>query len=1790
MTDDVNPFDQFDNWVDPNAKLASGTLEPGPPPSLMERFQANRDASYYTSTLSGAIQGKYAEKFDRELALRRYESFPQWETPLDGLAALSGQLVGGASSFENLFGVGIGARALEWAGIKTAPWVARTAAGAIDAGVINAGTDVAVQGIELGAGTRDSFDPAQVAIDAGLGAVTGGLLAGAGHGIGRLLDQEPQALADFSAEGPLPLPKAQYSPGAARQPPQMTMGGKVTGELVQPRIIALPEGPTLGERLDAQAREVRQLPERAAPPDLMAGVYDTVRKSLGPQPKGRMATDIVQFLSSQGGLKDSGGELAARDLHKVFVPGHGRLVRKNGLSLDEARHRAVQAGYLTDTPWEGGVSVSTVDDLVQAIERNRGGDRVFAGRDAIDMAALQEQKQLFDQHIHLLERSIAEIRDQLTDDIPHEIKVRAVELRMADDRLDPADALERAIMEDYYGQGDAPTTLKDDAGNDIPFEALDEPANSAGQRGDAQGAGPARTGPGEAGAHAQDGGRADSGGGLARADSGADGKPQLVIPGAERIGSGQLAQRLADAPLRPDAPQKLQMGEGLFGDGHLQDDFFSAPVAGGRTGSLVRDPAGVASTGAAPQLKRLKDVAEELASALDATAVRMGRVSAKVGRQKAGGQYGIRSGVIRLAKPDDFDVLAHELGHHLEAAIGAPVKTLMKSHAGELLPLAYAGAKKGTELEEGYAEFVRLMVTNPVYAARSAPQFDAAFRALLAKDHREVGKAINDAAAAWRQWLERPSSDAVASTIVSTAEPKYFAKARKDLDRMGLGATIADRLARGYALLLDDLSPLANAAKELQRVYLANTGQALDLKVSEDPYKLARMSRGAWNAGHMDINNGVFPYRGTKPVSASLRDALILAMGKPNVLSRWDQNLAQRFGAYLWSRRALGEWDRFRAGLIPNPPDKLTAADHARNVTEMEAAHPQFATAAQQVYDWGRAMWAKKRDAGLITNAQYQDGLKIKDYVPGLRAFDQAGDAAKAVGSGKEAKGGFVRRFQGSRRDVINPVESMVADAYETAMAIARNDVVKSLDRLARRAGPGGGAIAERIPSHELRATMIDPLEAVTNAGRSAGLDTADITVLRDTVEASIGDEKAAIFRPAIINEKGEAIAFWRDGGELKALRLADGQFGKDMYRALTMMTRHENNLFINLLSKPAALLRLGITASPEFLLANFIRDQATSMIFYGKPLSRLASTVSGMGDDLLSREAARQYSAMGGLMGGAQVASLADVRVRRDLKELRRKGWIAEHISLKGLLQATELSETGMRLGLFKSFTAEARARGLSEHEAMLEGAWRARDHLDFDRRGSAMTGIARLIPFLSASLQGLDKTSRHMIAPLFGKALTAADKHARAEALKSWARLSALTVATMGLHALMSQNEDYRDLSPQTKATHWMIKLGDKWLAVPKPFELGAILNLGPAAYDAMARQDPRWADEYMQGLYEVAMPPNVMEGNPTIATAYELASGKNLRTGADIVPEQLQGMEPWMQFTSRTSEISRTIGKAINVSPAVIDHLLTAHGGNMGRNVLALADYAASDKPLPGWDDMPITRRFIKDASRGASSSRAFWGLISQKTGSLEGARKSWQAMMDNGDTSGADDYLAAQPEIVHNWIAASSLKPEARRLHPMIRAREAVLAILDLERDISDEKVRTAAGEVIVSRADRGAAEDILQTLAMAEARNALVLMGEPGWNGRKPMDVTTWHRELEAVSPDLRQALADRFAARKVLPFDTVSAAWPDYRDRLRRDGSEAEMADLVGAAKADGYELDGEPIKRKPRAAVPGLP
>ena len=152
------------------------------------------------------------ERFDARYALQ-----PQYDTPLEWAAAAGGRLLGAAASPENFIPIGAGKWLLEGAGGSLATVRARIFAGAVDAAAANAAVDAAVQGADIAAGFRDSFDIGELAVSTGLGAIIGGAAGPLTH---RLPAREGAAAPDAPAARPADIaPDNPFRDEIAAPPP-----------------------------------------------------------------------------------------------------------------------------------------------------------------------------------------------------------------------------------------------------------------------------------------------------------------------------------------------------------------------------------------------------------------------------------------------------------------------------------------------------------------------------------------------------------------------------------------------------------------------------------------------------------------------------------------------------------------------------------------------------------------------------------------------------------------------------------------------------------------------------------------------------------------------------------------------------------------------------------------------------------------------------------------------------------------------------------------------------------------------------------------------------------------------------------------------------------------------------------------------------------------------------------------------------------------------------------------------------------------------------------------------------------------------------------------------------------------------------------------------------------------------------------------------------------------------------------------------------------------------------------
>lgn len=993
---------------------------------------------------------------------------------------------------------------------------------------------------------------------------------------------------------------------------------------------------------------------------------------------------------------------------------------------------------------------------------------------------------------------------------------------------------------------------------------------------------------------------------------------------------------------------------------------------------------------------------------------------------------------------------------------------------------------------------------------------------------------------------------------------------------------VGEWLGRAYTALVSDQHPLIRAVDSLRSQTEELTGAPLDLLPSQDPRKLAR-GRFDWAAiGHQDLLHGVHDYGGLEPKTPALADVISAVSVRAKRAGEKAEDALQRFNEYMVARRSSLEWDRHARGELENAPVARSKDQAEAFIAHMEKEHPEFRELSDAVNLYSQGLLKKAFDGGLIDQATYDASLANRDfYVPLRRVLDD-GPATGGKTGGKNASS-EVKAFKGSERDIVDPISVLIERTYRLNQRLRQNDLNNAFIRL-----------GERLEAAQRAAGITDGengwLRKVDTPRKPMKVSREEIAAQSKArpglVEQMFDDDGIEVWRPGEINDAGRPILYsWRNG-ERQAWEVVDETWGRDVFEALAGMSKGMQDTFLNVMAAPTAVLSQTITRDPAFLLSNFIRDQVSSWIVTDVGFIP-GEGLRGIADELGQTDATRLYGVSGGISGGAATAMLGDALHKADTLALAQKGIKAKYFSsLGGLLATSEISETGTRLQVFKRAFDRAKKEGFSEYDALIEASFTARDMIDFGRAGSKMHMTRRLVTFLNAYAQGLDKALRVLgadgamkrvplkdaLRPLFSMEVApgqmrAEDRAALQLAGRAWAKVAAVATFGAAITALFHDDPDWQQSNEKTRATHWTIPWGGNLVKVPKPFELAFLSNIVERGIEATAGRDSQAWEKMWRGLGMIFAPPTDI---PVAAVAGGLASNTNSLTGRPIVPDHLQNLPPELQYQHWNSGFSRMLGEMLNVSPAKIDYAIQGFAGPFGSYALRGMDASDPDRPEGSWTDLPVVRRFVNPSYRGSQDKREFYDRAGAKTSELRRALNGMKEYEERGRPDAAQAIFADLDEPGKLFVTSQLGATPTRRLHPLERARvfaqEGSRIIGELNgAEPKDQGVPLPP----MSRQTRRMVGDAIERVTVAELRNAMIATRQPGFENRKPMDRADYWQDLRDLAPEVAAELERRLGVGqdRAYDYDAVMTIWPQVEQRLKAEGSTAYLDDLAADAQ-----------------------
>lgn len=753
--------------------------------------------------------------------------------------------------------------------------------------------------------------------------------------------------------------------------------------------------------------------------------------------------------------------------------------------------------------------------------------------------------------------------------------------------------------------------------------------------------------------------------------------------------------------------------------------------------------------------------------------------------------------------------------------------------------------------------------------------------------------------------------------------------------------TLKERADAAYTRWVDDQHPINRATVELLKLrdrnekILAQRGEIVpwegrtDLTAGgwrgkkttpgvrlpglEDPYVLARLTRGATGKATQFLEHGPLDWTTLQP---ALHEGSMVPGFREILRPIVEQGLEKELRAFLVSPRALELANRGIKTPIP--------VDAAMRV--IQEASPETVHAALSTFRYTDATLQYAVDSGVIPLAQADLWRSLnKHYVPFYQVVSEIGDVAYPGGPGTTMGnvGHGVKKILGGAGKVVDPLENIVKNTYAMVSVADRYAVGDALVKL-----------AESAPDQQI-------VRRVTDISPQAVKSTA-LQLKREFDARGIAFPEHQIDQIAQVLQPTPEGTFWVWRNNQKVYYAVD----PPLYRALMNMDREQSGTLMKLLSYPASLQRAGFTTlSPTFPVRNPIRDQFSAAIFSRFGFKPGHDLVRGVFNVLNRTELYQKFQQSGGehavlsrMLSSDRVAAQASLRDLLNTRSpLARK--IGGMTTPEGFLEAarslSEISEAATRMmetTRAKQATGDARLAGFAGREVSL----------DFPRMGYATREANRLMPFFNPAIQDLDKIARTFGAE-GGKRAASAGAHAAA----------AITLPTLMLYLLNRNDPNFQELSEARKDFFWNIPLWHKnpetgriersgnFLTIPKPFLQGLIFGSVPERiFRWVDKQDPDAFNQLAEHLIGSATPPLMPA---VMGPAIEAATNYDFFRQGPIIPASEQRLIAEEQAGELQGETVRLIGKALDVSPRLVDHVLKGYTGGASEQITKVTDAA-------------------------------------------------------------------------------------------------------------------------------------------------------------------------------------------------------------------------------------------------------
>jgi hypothetical protein len=1017
-----------------------------------------------------------------------------------------------------------------------------------------------------------------------------------------------------------------------------------------------------------------------------------------------------------------------------------------------------------------------------------------------------------------------------------------------------------------------------------------------------------------------------------------------------------------------------------------------------------------------------------------------------LGKQWAG-FFKVKQEAIRVWKLNGLPTIAHEVGHFLDKVLGLNLGKPLGKRAPKGLRLTpeqramqqelLAAGKRlygsrrptGGYAAEGVAEWFKFHLTDPARAAREFPLYSA-----------EVGRRldgqpyIRDTLLEARRLIEKIESQPNSAKVL--AQMSIGKERSRPMTAEGLVADTYDSLNSLRLYTQEMLKTNPNSPHDAYQAAMLHAGWT----AKADEFLLHR----AIDTRGKRVGPGLKQV--LEPVSKKLDDLRVLLAARHTI-----EHLPKGKMTGLTFEEAKGALD------------ELKGLSH---FGELEKA-------AEGLYRWQDSLLKYLVD-GHILKAEAAKTMRETyfQYIPWYRLVE---GNVSLPGSGRFANiFSPIKRMKGGTQIAIDPLESMVRNAYTFVNRVESNKPILELYRLARDT-EGAGRWIEIVPVQQeaQKVPIVDAIRQLYQAGL-VEIPEPDFKTFLESLPADSAMQTVIAFRPSVMGSIRKGLTMAMEHGRAKFMVVKP----EELQRAILSIGKEDVPALVRILSMPARALRAGATwMNLAFTSVNFLRDQMTAflqsdygMVPFIDPARAMRAMyrndpifqefrVSGASRGTLA-SFDRDYAgrALQQIAGGRRVGPLAGPLQRR-INAIANRIRAVHPVDAVRLIN--EYVENSTRLAEYRrAREGVGRVRGAltvtgrKAPETVGRAARAAQEvTVNFSRVGNSMRAVNMISAFYNANLQAVIQTGRI----------------ARGHPSRTLARVAVgVTIPSAILYSLNHDDPEYKALPPWRKDLFWNAPLGSGerhgWVTIPKPHLYGLLGgSLLERGLEWFEKKDPSGFKDFSEKLLQAALPGQSGLPTPTIATAIgEWWANKSAWTGQATVPESRKEFPPEMQYRKTTGPTAKAIGKVgarmgLSLPPAKVEQFVRSTAGGVGTGALQIADiagrkaglYEPAEEGAPSVtapERLPVLSRFYYRRPEGEAGGREDYDRYIKGEALYRSHHKVEQEgtpaeIRDFERMHGKEleDYMSERKELTKRFRKAPARKP--MKLSDALRRRSA-----------------------------------------------------------------------------------------------------------------------------------------------------